>query len=460
MKTSSTISHALQYFLQISCTMLVISMIPFIAAFAQTNLSAPADAAIAQPQDLTLVWHSYAGTDVTYNFILSEDNIDYPGTPGTEVLNQLGIADTILLVTDLNKNQTYHWQVGAKEGDSAYGYSETWVFTTWDSLPKSPSPPVNLGTAGEFVILAKTAISTVPESEITGDIGVSPSAATSMTGFDFTDDVGFATSSQLNGKAYAANMLVPTPAKMTAAISDMETAFTDAAGRAIPDFTEWHIGSIGGNILIPGLYKWSGNVEALSGFEISGGENDIWIFQIAEDLTLASDVMVTLSGGAQAQNIFWQVSGSVSIGTNSHFEGIILSMTAITLKDDATINGRLLAQSAVTLDKNIVTEPTNQTTNINHLNDKLIPVRMILNQNYPNPFNPTTSISFELPEQTVVRLAIHDMLGREVAVLVSESRSAGFHQVTWNAQSVPSGMYLYRLSANGQILTGKMMMIK
>ncbi len=86
-------------------------------------------------------------------------------------------------------------------------------------------------------------------------------------------------------------------------------------------------------------------------------DDDVWIFQIAEDLTMSSAVNITLSDGALAKNIFWQVAGEATIGTTSHFEGIILSMTGITLNTGATLNGRILAQSAAIFDGNTVVEP-------------------------------------------------------------------------------------------------------
>src|SRR5690606_31851703 len=106
-----------------------------------------------------------------------------------------------------------------------------------------------------------------------------------------------------------------------------------------------------------GLYKWTNTVTLPSDITISGGENDVWIFQIAGDLTMSSAVNITLEGGAQAKNIFWQVAGETTIGTSAHFEGVILCMTGITFQTDASLNGRALAQTAVILDKNVVTKP-------------------------------------------------------------------------------------------------------
>ena len=113
----------------------------------------------------------------------------------------------------------------------------------------------HLGTAGNFVILAKSGISTVPTSAVTGDIGVSPINSTAITGFSLNLSAGspFATSAQITGKVYASDYAAPTPANLTTAIGDMQTAYTDAAGRTIPDFTEQGAGQIGGLTLVPGL---------------------------------------------------------------------------------------------------------------------------------------------------------------------------------------------------------------
>ena len=221
--------------------------------------------------------------------------------------------------------------------------------------------PVDLGSAGSFAILAKSGISTVPTSAITGDIGVSPIVSTAITGFSLIMDptTQFSTSPQVTGKVYAANYSVPTPAKLTTAVSDMETAFTDAAGRTLPDHTELGAGNIGGLTLAPGLYKWGTALNIPTDVTISGGPDDVWIFQIAGDVTVAASTSIILSGGAQANNIFWQVSGGVgvNIGTTSHFEGIVLAQAGINLNTGASINGRLLSQKAVTLQANSVTAP-------------------------------------------------------------------------------------------------------
>jgi hypothetical protein len=229
-----------------------------------------------------------------------------------------------------------------------------------DARVDSPAPghPVNLGTAGTYAILAKSGISTVPASAITGNLGVSPAAGTYITGFSLIADAtnAFSTSTQVTGKVYAADHTAPTPSNLTTAIGDMQLAFTDAAGRA-PDVTELGAGNIGGMILTPGVYKWATGVSIATDVTLTGRASDVWIFQIAQDLTMSSAVKVLLAGGATPKNVFWQVAGLVDLGTTAHCEGVVLTQAAVTLRTGASINGRLLAQTAVTIDSSTVVAP-------------------------------------------------------------------------------------------------------
>jgi hypothetical protein len=219
--------------------------------------------------------------------------------------------------------------------------------------------PVDLGTAGDFVILTKTGVTTTGTTVVIGNMGVSPIVATAITGFGLIADSTntFSTSSLVTEKIYAADYAPPTPAKMTQAISDMETAFTNAAGRSNPDYTELGGGDISGKTLLPGLYKWGTDVSITNGVTLTGGANDVWIFQIAGDLTVNNGAIITLAGGAQAKNIFWQVSGQAALGTTADVKGIILSQTLISMNTGAKLSGRALAQTAVTLIANTITAP-------------------------------------------------------------------------------------------------------
>ncbi|KAJ7778731.1 hypothetical protein DFH07DRAFT_765943 [Mycena maculata] len=212
---------------------------------------------------------------------------------------------------------------------------------------------VLLGTAANFAILAESGVSSVPSSEVDGDVGVSPITITAVTGFSLVEDSSgqFWTSTQVNGRVMGATDAVPTPALLTTAVLDMQTAYTDAMSRPLPDFVEFEAGLIGGSILVPGLYKWTTGVTISTGITISGGPADTWIFQISETLVQAADVQITLIGGALSQNIIWVVAGAVSVGANAVFEGNILAATNVVLVTNAIDNGCIYAQTAVTLQK-------------------------------------------------------------------------------------------------------------
>lgn len=222
--------------------------------------------------------------------------------------------------------------------------------------------PGDLGAAGNYVILAKTGVSKTlaAGTAIVGNIGVSPVAASYITGFSLVADATnvFSTSTFVTpGKLYASDYAVPTPSNLTTAIGNMQTAYTTAAGRTPPDYNELGTGLLGGLTLAPGLYTWSSNVSNLTGnVTISGGPNDVWIFQIAQNLNIANGSQIILGGSAQAKNIFWQVAGQVTIGTTAIFQGTILCKTAIVVNSGAAVNGRLYAQTMVTLDGNAVTQ--------------------------------------------------------------------------------------------------------
>lgn len=212
---------------------------------------------------------------------------------------------------------------------------------------------VSLGTAGNFVILSTAGITNVPTSVITGNVGTSP-----ITGAA----IGL-TCAEVTGTIYSVDAAGPLPCRvtdatrLTTAVENMMTAYTDAEGRA-PDFIGIGAGNISAMTLAPGVYKWTTGVSIDDrGVTLSGGPTDVWIFQIPENLTMASTARINLAGGALAKNIFWQVFGVMNVGTTGHFEGIALVQTAITMETGATANGRLLAQTAVALDANTIVRP-------------------------------------------------------------------------------------------------------
>ena len=219
--------------------------------------------------------------------------------------------------------------------------------------------PVNLGAAGHYAILSKAGITTTGVTAIVGHIGVSPIASTAITGFGLILDSSgrFSRSTLVTGQVRAADYADPTPSRLIKAVLNMERAYDNAAGRKNPTATELGSGEIGGLVIRRGLYKWSSNVTISTNVILKGDENAVWIFQIAGTLKISSGKKVILRGGAQAKNIFWQVAGATTLATTAVFHGNILGKTGIVLQTGATLNGRALAQTAVTLDANAVTKP-------------------------------------------------------------------------------------------------------
>lgn len=310
-------------------------------------------ATFSQPMNPATINSLQAGEQLTFTLADAFGN-NVPGTVAMDVTNT--VATFTPVAPALNTNASYFATVtttAANAGGTTLASPVTWSFTT-KNVPFTSQAPVNLGTAGTFAILTKTGITDVYASVINGDVGSSPitGAAVLLT----CPEVA-------TGIIYTVDAAGPLPCAttnatfLTAAIGDMGVAYTDAAGRSLPNATELGAGQIGGLTLTPGLYKWSSNVMISNSVTLSGGPNDVWIFQIAGQITQASATRVTLAGGAQPKNIFWQAAGGVAIGTTAHFEGILLGKTMIAVKTGASVNGRLLAQSAVTLEQNAVTQP-------------------------------------------------------------------------------------------------------
>lgn len=220
----------------------------------------------------------------------------------------------------------------------------------------------NVASPGAFVLLAKTQITNVTGSAITGGhVGLSPAAATFINGFALVDGPSLVYSTSVAviapGKVYASDYTSPTPSNLTTAVLAMEAAYNDAAQRTNPDELNLASGNLSGLTLAPGLYRWESSVTIPADVTFAGGANDTWILQIDNDVDLGAAKQVLLSGGAQAKNIFWQVAGQVVIHADAHFAGLILAKTQVTLQTKASLVGRVYAQALIALDDNAISAP-------------------------------------------------------------------------------------------------------
>ncbi len=448
--TKPTVLMAYSRFFGMSFMMSLALFAVAIAQPAVPELVVPLNESAYQPHELQLTWKASTGSE-TYRLQVSED-ADF-----TEIIfDESQIADTVRFIPELMFDQTYFWRVNGSNDSLDSDFSTVWSFTTWDMISSGPDP-VDLGAADRFVILAHTAVTNVPSSAITGDVGLSPTAGSfvdltqiEVTGEIFTVDA--------TGPAGS----VTSPEMLTQATGDLSIAFNDAAGRTVNPIGI--AGNLGGQTLYPGLYKSTGTLEISAGdltLDGNGDESSVWIFQVASSFNMTTGRQVFLINDAKAENVFWQIGSAATFGTGTVMKGTIMAHTQVTMATGGTLEGRALALNEnVTLQQNSISmSASDLPTDVNE-QDISLPSAIKLSQNYPNPFNPITTIGFELPESAQTRLSVFNMLGQEVAVLVNEVRAAGSHQVSWNAQSASSGIYLYRLSVNGQTLTGKMSLMK
>jgi hypothetical protein len=243
----------------------------------------------------------------------------------------------------LNTSYTASITTGAEDTlGNALATDFQWSFMTSTAACQSSNVP--MGSAATFEVLAGSTVTNTGPTVITGgNLGLSPGSA--VTGFP------------PGALTPPAVMLVTDPTAATAEM-DLTTAYLYAAG--LPGGAVL-AGDLSGLTITPGLYTNSSTVMLSAGnvtLDAQGDPNAVFIFQIGSTLTTIGSTQVVLAGGAQAKNIYWQVSSSATLGTNSIFQGNILSLESITLDTGATLTGRALARNgAVALDANTVTAP-------------------------------------------------------------------------------------------------------
>ena len=242
--------------------------------------------------------------------------------------------------------------------------STTALFVPRALTEEAPLAAVDLGGAANFAILTKTGISTVPTSAITGNIGVSPITAAAVTGFSLSTIVGNTAatlSSQVTGFCYASDYTDDTPTMLAKATFDVEKAYDDAAALSPTEDNANYInvgsGLVNGRTFTPGVYQWDRDVSFTDAITFAGSATDIFIFKTTGNIIVGSGARVGLSGGAVASNIFWQVGGFLDAGTTSHLEGVFLVKNHAVFKTGSSLNGRVFAQTAVTLDSATIVEP-------------------------------------------------------------------------------------------------------
>jgi hypothetical protein len=219
------------------------------------------------------------------------------------------------------------------------------------TLAAGPAP-VDLGTAGHFTLLSGAAI-TSGGGAVTGDVGAYPIAGSSI-GIPPVQVTGIIYRSDGSGTA-GPNVVFNAGALLLAAKNDLTTAYNNAAARLPVPSDAAHLnpglipgsGNIGGMNLSPGLYKFTvtANIQGAD-LILTGGPDDVWIFQCQSDLEVGVGRQVILAGDAQARNVFWQVGSSATIFTSAVMKGTIMAYSAITMQTSSMLEGRALAEIA------------------------------------------------------------------------------------------------------------------
>ena len=209
-------------------------------------------------------------------------------------------------------------------------------------VANAAQPPVGLGTAASFAVLAGQGVTNTGATVVNGNLGTSPAPA--VTGFP---------PGTVHGQIHRADAVA------LQAQSDLTTAYNDAAGRTPVSTVATQLG---GQTLTPGVYKSASGTFQITGtltLDAQGDPNGVFIFQMASTLVTASNSNVSLLGSASGCNVFWQVGSSATLGTSSSFTGNILALTSAQVQTGVTVQGRVLARNAsVTLDDDTITSGT------------------------------------------------------------------------------------------------------
>jgi hypothetical protein len=206
-------------------------------------------------------------------------------------------------------------------------------------LASAAQPPVGLGNADSFAVLAGQGVTNTGATVVHGDLGTSPKPA--VSGFP---------PGLVHGAIHKADAVA------LHAKNALTTAYNDAAGRT-PVTTI--ATQLGGQTLTPGVYNSASGTFQITGtltLDAQGDPNGVFIFQMASTLVTASSSDVSLIGSASPCTVYWQVGSSATLGTNSTFEGNILALTSIQVLTSVTVHGRVLARNAsVSLDADTIT---------------------------------------------------------------------------------------------------------
>lgn len=212
---------------------------------------------------------------------------------------------------------------------------------------------IKLGDADKFAILAYSSITSIPNSSITGKIGLMPGTREAIA-IDPSKEVAGGPDDMYGSDDETVPINLLTNAKLDMISAYNETAIRKADANKVGTYQ----GKLGGKVLPPGIYKWSSAVNITADYTLDGSASDAWIFQVNGELNVGANVKMNLVGGANAHNIIWQVTGPVTLGANSFTAGTIIALPSITMKSQSVLKGRAFAKNGkVVLEQATVSRP-------------------------------------------------------------------------------------------------------
>jgi hypothetical protein len=298
---------------------------------------------------------NFAANPVPYTVTLASNPLLGGTTSGA---GSFSAGSSVTVTANANSGFTFtNWT----EGVNIVSTSSSYTFTIngnrilTANFAAGGQLPVPLGSAARFAILSNSAITNIPTSAITGDVGISPGARAAITALS---------NPEVTGEIFAADDPAPVPAMLIAAKADAQIAFlnANAAVRGTPTPIS---GNLNGLTLVPGLYESGTSIEISPGgilyLDAGGNSNAVFVIRSATSITTGPTATVVLQGGANAANIFWTAGSAITLGTNSVMKGTMIAGTSISLLTQARLDGRALIQGAaagqVSLDQSTVIRP-------------------------------------------------------------------------------------------------------
>ncbi len=380
------------------------------------SLLSPANNATGVVTTPTLVWAKSTGA-ATYRLQVATDS-----TFGTGIiLNDSTIVDTTRQLSGLANLARYFWHVSSKNAGGVSAFSGTYAFNTTSPGPAAPSltSPANLASAQPTTVVFNwSAVSGATEYHF--QLGTDSSFATGL----IKNDSSLSTNSRtVVGLSIYAKYYWRVRAKNTGGFGTFSPIWSFTTAMPVPG--QVLLASPATNATVQGdsvLLSWQPSTPSVQMYWIDHAVDEAFTF-VGTDST--ADTSVVVHQLIPNKTYYWRVRARNVGGFGPY-------------SDVRTFN--------------VIVSGIEQLSGT--------PKSFDLSQNYPNPFNPSTNIEFTVPKSGMVRLEIANLLGQQVAMLVDQTMSAGRYVVQFNAANLPSGLYLYRLTAGSTVMTRKMMLVK